>query len=267
MAWIVSFVVGSTLVAALMILLERWRPSIPAQPLLRKGFATDLGYWFLTPIVTRSVTRLGVIAALALVVVGSGHAVSITDLRDGYGPVARQPTWLQAVQLIVLIDFLGYWQHRLFHGRTLWPFHAVHHSPEELDWLSSVRVHPVNDLLGRMLVAVPLIAIGYSPLLLVGIVPILTVYAILLHANVDWDFGPLRGVIASPVFHRWHHTSAEEGRDRNFAGLLPVWDILFGTYYMPGHAPTRFGVDEAVPETLPAQILWPFRQIFGRREN
>jgi len=49
--------------------------------------------------------------------------------------------------------------------------------------------------------------------------------------------GPLRAVLASPRFHRWHHTSAKEGRDKNFAGLLPLWDILFGTYYMPDLQP------------------------------
>lgn len=64
---------------------------------------------------------------------------------------------------------------------------------------------------------------------------------------MSWDFGPLRAILASPRFHRWHHTSAEEGRDKNFAGLLPLWDILFGTYYIPDSQPTGFGVSDLVP--------------------
>ncbi len=47
---------------------------------------------------------------------------------------------------------------------------------------------------------------------------------------------------ASARFYRWHHSSAQEGRDKNFAGLLPLWDILFGTYHMPDSQLTRFGV-------------------------
>jgi Fatty acid hydroxylase superfamily len=66
-----------------------------------------------------------------------------------------------------------------------------------------------------------------------GVAPPITLFAILFHANVDWDWGPPRSVIAAPRFHRWHHTGEAEARDKNFAGLLPLWDILFGTYYMP----------------------------------
>jgi fatty acid hydroxylase family protein len=66
-----------------------------------------------------------------------------------------------------------------------------------------------------------------------GIAPVLTVMAILVHANLDWDWGPLRALLASPRFHRRHHTDEANARDKNFAGLRPIWDILFGTYYMP----------------------------------
>jgi sterol desaturase/sphingolipid hydroxylase (fatty acid hydroxylase superfamily) len=57
--------------------------------------------------------------------------------------------------------------------------------------------------------------------------------AIFIHANVSWGFGKLGVLVASPKFHRWHHTSEDEGLDKNFAGLLPVFDIVFGTYCMP----------------------------------
>ena len=72
--------------------------------------------------------------------------------------------------------------------------------------------------------------------------------------------GPLRAVLANPRFHRWHHMSAEEGKDKNLAGLLLPWDILFGTYYMPASQPARFGIHDAVPTDLLGQLIWPFRR-------
>jgi sterol desaturase/sphingolipid hydroxylase (fatty acid hydroxylase superfamily) len=121
-------------------------------------------------------------------------------------------------------------------------------------------VHPANDLVAKIVPAVLAVGLGFAPAILAGALPFFALYAILLHANVDWDFGPLRSVIASPRFHRWHHTGEAEGRDKNFAGLLPLWDVLFGTYYMPARAPERFGVAEPVPGTLWGQLLWPFRR-------
>lgn len=175
--------------------------------------------------------------------------------------VSLQPGWLQAVEIVLLADLVGYWTHRVFHGRLLWRFHAVHHATKELDWLSSVRVHPVNEALTRAAQVVPLFALGFRGQVLVGLTPLFTLYALALHANVPWDLGPLRYVLASPAFHRWHHTTEERGLDKNFAALFPIWDLLFGTFYLPaGEQPTVFGVRDEVPSGFWAQLVWPFRK-------
>lgn len=249
-----------------MILVERLWPSVPGQPLLRRGFTTDLAYGLFTPVVTRAISRGTMILALVIAAVLLCHKPDravFEAIVAGYGPIGAQPKWLQAIELIVILDFLGYWLHRMFHGRRWWAFHEVHHSSEDLDWLSSVRVHPINDLVNRIVPAVIVVALGFSLLVLAAALPFLAVYAILLHANVNWDFGPLKSVLASPAFHRWHHTSAEEGRDKNFAGLLPVWDIMFGTWFMPASPPPVFGSGRPLPKTLFGQLLWPFRQPRG----
>ena len=70
----------------------------------------------------------------------------------------------------------------------------------------------------------------------------------------------MRSFLVSPRFHRWHHTSEEEARDKNFAGLWPLWDILFGTYYMPRESrPTVFGTTTSVPKGFIGQLTFPFR--------
>jgi sterol desaturase/sphingolipid hydroxylase (fatty acid hydroxylase superfamily) len=69
-------------------------------------------------------------------------------------------------------------------------------------------------------------------------------------------------VIVSPAFHQWHHTRQAESRDKNFAGLLSFWDVLFGTYYFPaGRLPEDFGIDDAsFPGHLVGQLAYPFRR-------
>jgi sterol desaturase/sphingolipid hydroxylase (fatty acid hydroxylase superfamily) len=69
--------------------------------------------------------------------------------------------------------------------------------------------------------------------------------------------------VATPVFHRWHHTSREKGGDTNFAGTFPLWDILFGTFRMPkGALPDQYGVDDqsSFPREIIGQLAYPFRK-------
>lgn len=257
-----SIAIGFVVLSAVFFVLQKIWPSVPGQKTFRRGFVTDLFYWAFTPLVTRAITPIAVGVALIPIAVANG--VELKDLKtlaEGRGPLAEQALWLQAIQIFVIGDFIGYWQHRWFHGGWRWPFHAIHHSSEDLDWLSSVRLHPVNDMLARMIQAVPIVALGYN----VGAVALYTVfttiYAIALHANLNWTFGPFRYVVASPAFHRWHHTSAEEGQDKNFAGFFPLWDLQFGTFYMPkGRQPEVFGVSDPVPKGLIGQLIYPFRR-------
>ncbi len=254
--------VGLLLLSAFFWIVESLFAANPDQPRLhrRRGFATDVVYWFATPLVTKSISQIGL--ALLLVLIYRERPVEIREmLLARETGLASQPLWLQAIEILVIGDFIAYWMHRAFHGRRLWKFHAIHHCSKDLDWLSSVRLHPVNDWLTRWVQASALVLLGFSPLAVAAYVPFLTFYAIFLHANVSWGFGPLGKVVASPRFHRWHHTSEDEGLDKNFAGLFPFFDVLFGTYYMPkDRVPKRFGIrNDDVPEGFLGQLAYPFR--------
>jgi sterol desaturase/sphingolipid hydroxylase (fatty acid hydroxylase superfamily) len=244
-------------------LLERWRPSLPDQRRQVGDTRVDVAYWFFTPLVTRAVTRfcLGVV----FVLIAFSQGVTFEELRRA---ASSRQTWASSLPLViqvplilVLADLLAYWSHRLFHRGWLWRFHAIHHSSKTVDWLSSVRLHPVNDAISRVAQVLPLYWLGFSGAALAAFVPFLTFYALLLHANVSWSYGPLRYVVASPAFHRWHHTTEKEGLDKNFAGLFPFIDLAFGTFYMPhGRAPERFGIiNDDVPAGSLAQLAYPFR--------
>ena len=253
-----GIVAGVVILSAGFGLIEGGWPAVRRTWRARRGRATDLVYWFFTPLVTKALTRVAIV--LTLVPIFALLGWTLTTHTHGFGPLSRQPIAVQAVEMLVLGDLIGYWSHRLFHTSRLWPIHAVHHSSVDLDWLSSVRVHPINDIVTKSVGALPFVLTGFNPSLLAGYVPFLTLFAILLHANVDWTFGPLRFVIASPVFHRWHHTTEADAIDKNFAGLLPVWDAIFGTLYLPsGRSPVDFGTREPVPATFVGQLLYPWR--------
>ena len=86
---------------------------------------------------------------------------------------------------------------------------------------------------------------GISPNVMLWLGPFNIFHSAFVHANLNWTLGPFRYVIATPVFHRWHHTSPEEGGNTNFAGTFPLWDILFGTFRMPeNRLPDHYGVDD-----------------------
>lgn len=237
------------------------------QPVIRRGWFTDVIYLFATGLFTKPLMRLLLFFPAAILVITQVVPAETfkAGLYAGFGPLSRQPVWLQAIEIYVIGDFAGYWTHRLFHRGRWWPFHAVHHSSEDLDWLGSVRVHPVNELVNKLSQAVPLLLMGFNPLVTLSTAPVLTFFAIFIHANVNWDFGPLRYVIATPVFHRWHHSREREAWDKNFAGLLPLWDILFGTFYMPrGRYPENFGICEPMPKGFLGQLWEPFAWLMRR---
>lgn len=260
-----SLAIGLVVLSALFWLIERRRDRSSASPRTAADTRLDLVYWFFTPLVTRAVTRVALGIAFGAIAFSQGLTLDqlqrLAATRQTWATAL--PLWVQVPLILLLADLLAYWTHRLFHGRRLWRFHAVHHSSTSVDWLSSVRLHPVNDAIARLVQVVPLYWMGFSGAALAAFVPLLTLYALVLHANVGWTYGPLRFVVASPVFHRWHHTTEEEGLDKNFAGLFPVFDLVFGTFYMPpGREPSRFGLlGDDVPSGLIGQLAYPFRSV------
>lgn len=248
--------IGYVALPIVCVMLERRWPSTPARTLARPGVATDTVWYFFQSFVAGNVAPWAVYFALLPLMFAL--EMEAPAFFQGYGPASRIPFWLQVPIVLALADFLSYWQHRLFHTRALWPVHAVHHSSRQLDWLSSGRFHPLNEIGVQLVNVVPVLALGFHASTFFVIAPFTTWYVVFLHANVPWTFGPLRHVVASPGFHRWHHTSEAEGQDKNFGGVLSVWDHLFGTFYMPqGRRATDFGTDDPVPQGFFGQLVYP----------
>lgn len=127
-------------------------------------------------------------------------------------------------------ELMAYLVHRALHEVPwLWRFHRVHHAPRELDWLKAWRQHPVDVALHALAVALPGVLLGAPLSGLAPLVLLRRLWTGLLHANVDLDFGPLEGVIATPKFHHLHHHPEPRYFNANYAGLFPWLDTLFGT--------------------------------------
>jgi sterol desaturase/sphingolipid hydroxylase (fatty acid hydroxylase superfamily) len=254
--FLISLIFGAVFPALFLWPLEHFFPAVRGQSLWRSDSWLDVVYWLLTRALRAGLMMLAVLPAAFLGLTPQSWFV------DGFGPLAGQPAWAQVLEVVVLGDFIAYWLHRLFHGPRLWKFHAIHHSSKQLDWLSAVRDHPVNDIAMRVVHALPVVLLGFPPQVIAWYVPVLTFHTILIHANVRLGFGIIGWVIVSPRFHRWHHTSGKEGRDKNFAGLFPIWDVLFGTYHLPaGRLPEQFGIDDlSFPAALSGQMFYPFRR-------
>jgi sterol desaturase/sphingolipid hydroxylase (fatty acid hydroxylase superfamily) len=224
-----------------------------------RAAGTDLLYWFVAPLFVRICRTL--LLAVGIALLFGGGAV-------GFRALPGLPLWQQCLAVLLFQDVLLYWIHRGFHTRPAWAFHAVHHSPKVLDFLSASRFHLVNNLLSFVAVDVVVLLLGFSPAALLLLSPFNILYAGMVHANLNWTFGPLRYVFASPVFHRWHHCAPapegarqDEALDKNFAPTFPFLDLMFGTFYMPaGKLPQDFGNgDPDFPEDFAGQFLYPFR--------
>jgi sterol desaturase/sphingolipid hydroxylase (fatty acid hydroxylase superfamily) len=243
------------------LLLEFCFPARPYQAVPRRSLLVNLAYWFFNPLFMQVMTKIAVCFVCLGVCLLLGWEVSETIL-DGFGPLGAQPLWLQAIEMLVFADFVDYWTHRWFHVTRFWRFHAIHHSPEQMNWLASARMHPVNDFVTRICQVVPVILVGFSLKAMLLLVPFLVFFVVVLHSNLNWDYGPLRWVLVSPLYHRWHHTKDEEGLDKNFAGIFPLWDVLFGTAHFPQREPVSFGVNHnPPPESFWGQLLYPFRRL------
>lgn len=176
--------------------------------------------------------------------------------------VSQMPGWLAPIVGIALFDLAVYWGHRWSHEvPALWRFHSVHHSTEHLDWISGFRAHPFDGIIIAP-VAVFLIAAGFDPTFTGALALVQFATGLFLHANVRWKLRPLQRVIITPEFHHWHHAYEPEAHNSNYSIFLPLWDIVFGTYYMPRNKrPVRYGVSLDVPPTMRGQLAFPFRGV------
>ncbi|MHC1481337.1 sterol desaturase family protein [Frateuria aurantia] len=137
-------------------------------------------------------------------------------------------TWLTG---FFVVEFSYYWFHRLSHQvRWMWASHAVHHTPEQLTLLSSIRLGWTNLLSAGWLVYLPVMWLGFNPIVVITLLALDLRFQFFLHTEARMHLGPLEWILNTPGHHRVHHASNASCIDRNYGGALIVFDRIFGTF-------------------------------------
>jgi sterol desaturase/sphingolipid hydroxylase (fatty acid hydroxylase superfamily) len=229
-----------------------------SQKVFRKGIFLDLCYYFLSSIVPAVLLSV----PISLVAFSVHMLLPVGFIET----MSALPPWGRIMIGFVAGEIGYYWGHRWSHESAfLWDFHAVHHSSEELDFLSNSRAHPFDMVFSRFTSFVPIYLLGLGGpsqesgnVVPVTVTLLATTWGYFIHSNLRWRFGPLEWLLSSPAFHHWHHT-ANGPINKNYSSTLPLLDYLFGTFHLPKNQwPAQYGIIQKMPETLIGQILFPF---------
>lgn len=174
------------------------------------------------------------------------------------------PIWMACIIAIAAVDFADYCSHRLMHTRWLWPTHAAHHSDTHVNAFTTYRIHFLEYVV-MSLSHIFLLTWLQLPGLIPAVVLIRTLHNAYIHIDLKFEHGWLRYFIASPVFHRWHHADVPEAYGKNLANTMPIYDLIFGTYYYPGPCNEEMGaLKTGVEDKNPFMIMiYPFQE-WGR---
>lgn len=171
--------------------------------------------------------------AISLVLAIAGLLASNGLIFEGLWPHGW-PVAVQACLMLLAADFPRYWLHRAFHKFTpLWRLHAVHHSPHRLYWLNVGRFHPIEKAMQYSVDALPFALLGVSPEVLATYFLFYAINGFFQHSNCAVRLGPLNYLVSGPELHRWHHSKRPAESDHNFGNNLILWDLLFGTRFLP----------------------------------
>ncbi len=216
----------------------------------------NLGFYFLDAVFVFPVLGL-VTIAIGVFMTNAGLIVLPESVWLAAG---TYPTLFMA---IFLGDFIAYWRHRLEHTRWLWPTHAIHHSDEEMNWLTLNRFHPVNRITTVIIDSTFLMAMGLPAWAVIANSLVRNYYGYFIHADLPWTYGKLGNVFVSPAMHQWHHAKDIKYAGTNFATVFAIFDRVFGTFALPGPCDVPLGISQDIGNTVPAQLAHPFKAWFG----
>lgn len=168
-------------------------------------------------------------------------------------------TWIVA---LLLADFTYYWMHRLEHKyQILWAHHSVHHSSEDFNLTVAFRLCVFEGAI-EWVFFIPMILLGFNPFQAIAAFLLIVQYQAWIHTEHIRSLGWLEGVLNTPSAHRVHHGSNKQYLDRNFGGMLMVWDRMFGTFAVEDDV-VVYGLTENINTNNPLLInIHEYRTIY-----
>ncbi len=185
----------------------------------------------------------------------------------GAGPWLSLPWPITILLVVLLFDIADYWTHRLMHNSLLWGVHAVHHSEQRMTWLTSSRVHIFESSVMKLGYLFILGWVGFPMWALLAANVVAYLHNRYVHCDVGWNHGPLAKVIASPNWHRWHHSVEPSAYNKNYANVFSFLDVIFGTYHNPGRCRTDVGLREIPKPTVWNQLFLPFTHVWSELKS
>ncbi len=181
---------------------------------------------------------------------------------SGFIPWQLPKIPLTLVSAVVVADFLYYWKHRAEHRiNLLWAQHAVHHSSEEFNLSTSLRLPWLGSFFSWPFF-LPALFIGYTPFQILFGYQIVLTYQYLVHTEYIKDLGFVEKILNTPSNHRVHHGRNDMYLDKNYGGILILWDRLFGTYARET-SPVDYGITNPINSKNPVTINWkPWSELY-----
>lgn len=175
---------------------------------------------------------------------------------------------LSFLVLLVLQDFCYYWFHRASHRvRWMWAAHVAHHSSENMNFSTAFRQSLMYPIAGMWLFWVPLVIVGFDPKWVIFAVLLNLGLQFFVHTQWIRSLGWLELIFNTPSHHRVHHGRNPQYIDKNYAGVLIVWDKLFGTFE-PEQETVRYGVTKPIESFNPLVVTFkPWQELFSDLGN
>jgi len=218
----------------------------------------NLGITFLNPVVVRLVFPILAVGMALLAQERSWGLLNSVDL----------PYWLEVVVGVIVLDFVIYLQHVMFHTiPVLWRLHMMHHADLDFDVTTGLRFHPIEMVLSMVIKLSVVVLVGPAALAVLIFEVLLNATSMFNHGNIRLPLSidrRLRLLVVTPDMHRVHHSVTIRETNSNFGFNLPWWDRLLGTYRdqpAAGHQGMTIGLAQfrdAKRLTLPWMLALPF---------
>jgi len=154
---------------------------------------------------------------------------------------------------LIAADFTYYWMHRIEHEhRILWALHSIHHSSQDYNLTIALRLSIVEGFV-EWIFLIPMILIGFNPFTTIIALIFVVQYQTWIHTNKIKNMGVLDRWLNTPSVHRVHHGSNPQYIDKNYAGILLIWDRMFGTYE-PEDEKVIYGLTKNIQTNNPIKI-------------